>query len=544
MRDALEQLVELLGRRAAIAPGPERSGEAVRLKGHIEEFLLPRLADLDAPLVVVILGSTGSGKSSLFNALAGESLSEVGVLRPTTRVAQVLTRPGQPLPDVVATLDEQGLANVIERPLARRHLVLVDSPDIDSIEAANRALARRLLEAADLVVFVTTDTRYADEVPWALLKRAGERGVPLLTLINRLPNDRADADAVLADYRRLLTSHGLDTGEVAGVEFGELDQSGQALAGSAIAPVESALDHLVDDAAARRELIEQSVEAAVSAIPGQVARIVDAIEREAATRSDLVELVRRNYAVRSAEIAGRIDRGSFLRSEVLREWQDFVGASKVARVIAEGVGKAAATIRSFFQTGPSVSAGEVQEAALSDLTELVVSETDQAASSTASAWSQRPFGDEAVAEHPGLWAASTDLGERFENRLDHWAARIGSDIMEMGEQRRGLARAASLGVNVVGTGAILAVFVHTGGLTGAEVGIAAATAAINQALLDALFGEANVARFVENARSRLDEVIDEELSIDRQRFEEALAIDAASSELAAEMNATVERLAR
>jgi predicted GTPase len=86
MRDTLEQLVELLDRRAAIAPGPERSGEALRLKGHIEEFLLPRLADLDAPLVVVVLGSTGSGKSSLFNALAGESLSEVGVLRPTTRV--------------------------------------------------------------------------------------------------------------------------------------------------------------------------------------------------------------------------------------------------------------------------------------------------------------------------------------------------------------------------------------------------------------------------------------------------------------------------
>lgn len=543
MRDELLKLAALLGRRAETA-GPERSGDALRLKGHIEEFLLPRLSDLEAPLVVVILGSTGSGKSSLFNALAGENLSAVGVLRPTTRVAQVLARPGQPLPDVVATLRDQGLANVIERPSARRHLVIVDSPDFDSIEAANRALARRLLEAADLVVFVTTDTRYADEVPWELLRRAGERGVPLLTMINRLPNDPADRDAVVADYRRLLVSHGVDTGEVTGVEMGHLDVSGQAIARSAIAPVERALDHLVEDAAARRQLIEQSVEAALGAIPAQVARIVQTIETEAATRSDLIELARRNYQIHKAEIAGQIDRGSFLRSEVLREWQDFVGASKVARVIAEGVGKVAATIRSAFQSGPSVSPGEVQESALSDLTELVISETDQAASSTASAWSERPFGEEAIVSHPGLWAASADLGERFEKRLEGWAARIGSDIMEMGEQRRGLARAASLGVNVVGTGAILAVFVHTGGLTGAEVGIAAATAAINQALLDALFGEANVARFVEDARHRLDVIIEEELTADRQRFEQALSIDAASTELAAEMGATLERLGR
>ena len=78
-----------------------------------------------------------------------------------------------------------------------------------------------------------------------------------------------------------------------------------------------------------------------------------------------------------------------------------------------------------------------------------------------------------------------------------------SEIRVLGEQRKGWAQVASIGVNAVGTSAILAVFVHTGGLTGAEVGITAATAVVNQKLLEAIFGEANVAAFVSQARESL-----------------------------------------
>jgi len=56
--------------------------------------------------------------------------------------------------------------------------VVVDAPDFDSVELSNRALAVELLEAADLVIFVTTATRYADQVPWTILGRARQRGVP------------------------------------------------------------------------------------------------------------------------------------------------------------------------------------------------------------------------------------------------------------------------------------------------------------------------------------------------------------------------------
>ena len=91
-------------------------------------------------------------------------------------------------------------------PVIGRGLVLVDAPDFDSVELSNRALAVELLEAADLVVFVTTATRYADQVPWTILERARQRGVPLLAVLNRLPAEAEDADAVAADYAAMLAA--------------------------------------------------------------------------------------------------------------------------------------------------------------------------------------------------------------------------------------------------------------------------------------------------------------------------------------------------
>ena len=77
-------------------------------------------------------------------------------------------------------------------------------------------------------------------------------------------------------------------------------------------------------------------------------------------------------------------------------------------------------------------------------------------------------------------------------------------------------------MNAIGTSAVLAVFVHTGGLTGTEVGITAATAVVNQKLLEAIFGEANVAAFVGRARGDLRELLDRSFVDERGRFEAAL----------------------
>src|SRR6476469_1276473 len=188
LRALVERLDGLAARRLASRPRTDAALARARqladlLRGHIRV----RAASLDAPLVVLLVGPTGAGKSTIFNTIAGHAASPTGVLRPTTRVAVVLVHP-----DDRATLVEGAFAGIpadqlrfVEDADLEPGLAVVDAPDIDSLEHANRLLADRLVEAADLCCFVTTATRYADRVPWAVLERVEERGLPLLVIVNR-----------------------------------------------------------------------------------------------------------------------------------------------------------------------------------------------------------------------------------------------------------------------------------------------------------------------------------------------------------------------
>jgi energy-coupling factor transporter ATP-binding protein EcfA2 len=528
LTDALHDLAAALERRAAAAPGANRRARAERLQRHVVDFLLPRARDASAPLVVVILGSTGSGKSSLFNGLAGRALSPSGVLRPTTRRPLAVVHPDDAAADLLPGMVARGDVVLDADPNARRGLVLVDAPDFDSVELANRALAVELLEAADLVIFVTTATRYADQVPWSVLERARQRGVPLLAVLNRLPPEAGDAAAVAADYRHLLERGKLDDSgafgrlEVVPVSEGDLDPERDALAATAIAPIRDGLDRLTRDEVARRELARRGLAAALQGLPAAVEEVAREVDEERAAAMALLDVAERAYRERRRALADELSRGTFLRAEVLRQWQEFVGAGQVARILAQGIGRLVAGVRSLFSPGPPAPAIEVREAAFADLVALTVQHADAAARRTATTWIEDRYGAAALAEGAALWGASPKLGARLVGDLEEWAAGVGEQIRAMGEQRKGWAQVASIGVNAVGTSAILAVFVHTGGLTGAEVGITAATAVVNQKLLEAIFGEANVAAFVSQARDSLSAILDSAFADERGRYASAL----------------------
>ena len=526
--DALRDLASTLQRRAAAAPGPSRRARAERLQRHVVDYLLPRAQDASAPLIVVILGSTGSGKSSLFNGLAGRALSPSGVLRPTTRRPMAVVHPDDAAADMLPGMVARGALELTADPEARRGLVLVDAPDFDSVELANRDLAVELLEAADLVIFVTSATRYADQVPWSVLGRARQRGVPLLAVLNRLPPEAGDAAAVAADYRHLLERGKLDESgafghlEVVPVSEGELDGGRDALAAAAIAPIREALDRLTHDEVARRELARRSLAAALEGLPAAVEEVAQEVDEERAAAAALLEVAERAYRERRRALGDELSRGTFLRAEVLRQWQDFVGAGQVARILAQGIGRVVAGVRSLFRPGPPAPAIEVREAAFADLVALAVQHADAAARKTATTWVDDRYGAAALAEGAALWGASPKLAAQLTAALEAWADGVGEEIRTMGEQRKGWAQVASIGVNAVGTSAILAVFVHTGGLTGAEVGITAATAVVNQKLLEAIFGEANVAAFVSRARDSLGSILDSAFADERGRYASAL----------------------
>jgi energy-coupling factor transporter ATP-binding protein EcfA2 len=526
--DALRDLSSALGRRVSSAPGPNRAARAERLRRHVDDYLRPRARDAGAPLVVVVLGSTGSGKSSLFNALAGRDVSPSGILRPTTRRPVALAHPDDAGADLLPGLSERDALELVVDPTVGRGLVLVDAPDFDSVELANRALAVELLEAADLVVYVTTATRYADEVPWTILERARQRGVPLLAVLNRLPPEVDDADAIVADHAAMLQRGQLaDSGafgalEVVPVAEGALEPGRDALAADAIASIRDALARLTADEAARRKLARRSLEAALAGLPAAVEEVAREVDEERAAAAALLDIVERAYGERRRALGEELGRGTFMRAEVLRQWQDFVGAGQVARILAQGIGRLVAGVRSLLNPGPPAPAIEVREAAFADLVALTIQHADAAARRTATSWNEDRYGAAALGDDASLWGASPKLGDRLTSDLEAWAAGIGEQIRILGEQRKGWAQVASIGVNAVGTSAILAVFVHTGGLTGAEVGIAAATAVVNQKLLEAIFGEANVTAFVSGARERLGSILDAAFAEERDRYAGAL----------------------
>jgi GTP-binding protein EngB required for normal cell division len=159
--------------------------------------------------VVALAGATGSGKSTLFNALSGAEVSSPGIRRPTTGVAHA-TVWGEP---------QDRLLDWLQVPRRHRHppepaldgLVLLDLPDHDSVRLEHRLEVDRLVQLVDVLVWVLDPEKYADAAVHEryLVPLAGHAGV-LLVVLNQVDRlDPAAARACLADLRGLLDREGL-----------------------------------------------------------------------------------------------------------------------------------------------------------------------------------------------------------------------------------------------------------------------------------------------------------------------------------------------
>ena len=522
LRLLVDRLEELARRRLTLAPVAEAPrARAIQLRDHVTGHLRVRADSLDAPLLVLLLGPTGAGKSTLFNTIAGRAASPTGVLRPTTRIAVVLANP-----EDQATLRTGALAGVpgdrvrlTGDAAVPEGLALVDAPDIDSIEHANRELADRLVEAADLAIFVTTATRYADRVPWAVLDRVRERGLPLIVVVNRLPPAAADRDEVLTDVRRLFTEAGFETClEVVGVGEGSLAPDGESLDPATIAPITARIADLRGSREARRELAARALAGSLAGVVPLVERIADDVAHEAIDAGALRRGAGHAYERELAVLRDELRHGRFLRDEALRHWQSYVGADDITRIFSKGIGAVRGAIASIFRPSKAPVA-EVREATTDDLVSVARIHAAEAARRTATTWADEPRVAAAVGDRPDLWTVSDDFDRRLRQRLDDWIASIAADIAETGEGKRRLARGASVGVNAIGVGVMLATFIHTAGLTGTEVGIAAGTAFLNQKLLSALFGEAAMVELISRARARLEAALDATFAEERIRFQ-------------------------
>ncbi len=518
--------------------GEEARRERIELIDQIDDYLLPRLRRADAPLLAVLGGSTGAGKSTIANSIVGEAVTLAGVLRPTTRAPVLVCHPtdlswfentdgvlaGLPRSTGATAVGNVGLRLAPSEALSPG-LAILDAPDIDSVEVANHDLAAQLLGAADLWIFVTTAARYADAVPWEYLGLAQERSAALAIVINRIP--RESVDEVKHHFQSMLAERGLAGTSVFAIAEGELVED---RIGTELDPVRQWISSLASDAGERQALVRSTLDGALGSLPDRVERVAAALDEQSAQVDNLRQISERAYASAIADIDTELDRGTLLRGEVLDQWREFVGTGAFMSKLEAGVSKVRDTLRGLFSstTNPEEHvAGQLE----SNLLAVVRDAADRASFDTVAQWEQTPAGKFVLASaERGIDRAGTQLSGEIEHEMRSWEQYVLDLVREQSGDKVVIARVASTGINGVGVALMIAVFSQTGGITGGEAAVAGGTAAVSQALLTAIFGEQAIRDLARDARENLVERIEKLLDRDRERFVELLGQSAGDGE--------------
>ena len=535
-------------------PGAEAArAERIAILDQLNDYVLPRLRDIEAPALAVVGGSTGSGKSTIVNSLVGSTVSRPGVLRPTT-VAPVLVH--HPSAARWFTDDRvlSGLARVtggeahghaeiglVASAAIPEGIALVDAPDIDSVVDDNRALATQLLDAADLWVFVTTAARYADAVPWELLARAVRRGVEVALVLNRVP--RGAGPEVESHLAEMLRTEGLEAAPVFVVEEQALPD-GRIPSGD-LESLRRWIDELATDQEARTAMIRRTVASTAVEVSRRAEEVAAAVRDQEGAVEHLGRAVREYFADARQRLADDVRDGTVMRGEVLARWQDLVGTGDLLRTLQSGIGRWRDRITSALTGRPS-PADRFEGAIESGVQTLVRARIAEAVERTAAEWRAHPAG-EAVLRDAGddLRRPSPELDERSGRMVREWQGALLDLLREEGAAKRSTAKVLSYGINGAALVLMVVVFAHTGGLTGGEVAIAGGSSAAGQKLLEALIGDQAVRRLAARARddlhARTAELVEHEAArfrgaLDALRLEAGVAdsVHAAASLLRAE----------
>jgi energy-coupling factor transporter ATP-binding protein EcfA2 len=519
------------------------------LVAQADDYLLPRLRQMDAPVLMVVGGSTGAGKSTLVNSLVGTVVSPAGVLRPTTRAPVLACHPDdlrwfeddRILPHLARTTGGSpapGTLQLVTQPGLPTGLALLDSPDIDSVLAENRALANQLLTAADGWLFVTTALRYADAVPWEFLRAARDRGTALSVVLNRVPDD-AERE-VASHMSEMMRTQSLDADLLV---VPEVALEGGLLPPAALAPVRRWLDGLAADAQARSDLIRRTLGGALASLPARAGTVERAAAEQLAAAADLRAEIDLAYAGARREVEDALRSGSLLRGEVVERWYEVVGTGDVMKALQSRIGSARDKLKSIL-TGKPGADEELRVAVEHRLEAVVRAAGERAAERVSRAWNERPAGRALIGGTSELGRAAQRLRVDTEEQVREWQGYVMELVRTEGASKRTTARLASLGVNAAGLTVMLAVFAQTGGLTGAELVVAGGTSALGQKVLEALFGDQAVRELAAQARRDLVERADRLLRDDAARFDALVEEAATDAEGLARLHVAIDGVRR
>ncbi|MEU0333296.1 dynamin family protein [Streptomyces sp. NPDC006193] len=329
-----------------LAGAPRARANRDELLAQLDDYLVPRLREPEAPLLAVVGGSTGAGKSTLVNSIVGRRVSEAGVLRPTTRTPVLVCHPEdhhwfsgmRVLPDLTRVWvphqdpgddflhpggeDPGRVLRVETADTVPRGVALLDAPDVDSLMADNRVLAAELICAADIWIMVTTAARYADAVPWHLLRTAKEYDATLVTVLDRVPHQVVSE--VSRQYGALLTKAGL--GDVPRFTVPELPESAWGaglLPATAVAPLKSWLTHHAQDPAARQHAMARTAHGLLDSLRSRIPELASATAAQYAAALRLTGAVDSAYDREYERLRGRLQSGAVLAGDALKRWRAF-----------------------------------------------------------------------------------------------------------------------------------------------------------------------------------------------------------------------------
>ncbi|MEU8761062.1 dynamin family protein [Streptomyces sp. NPDC048659] len=433
-------------------PGAPRARQTrAELLAQLDDYLVPRLRDPGAPLLAVVGGSTGAGKSTLVNSLVGRRVSEAGVLRPTTRTPVLVCHPEdhhwfagmRVLPQLTRVWlpergeehprdghgghgahdghagrddhdepEEDNSLRVETAATLPRGLALLDAPDIDSLVVENRLLAAELICAADIWVMVTTASRYADAVPWHLLRTAKEYDATLVTVLDRVPHQVIGE--VSRQYEALLDKAGL--GDLPRFTIPELPESADGGSGllpdTAVAPLRGWLAHCAQDPAARQQAVGRTAAGVIDSLDARMPELAGAVAAQYAAAVRLGAAVEGAYGEQGGRLREQVRRGAVLAGDARTRWRGYPRDS---------------------------SADELLDALVESLAALVQCAVAAADERVRDAWRREPAaGALAPADRTG---PAKDAGERVAMTVRRWR-RVLEETVE--EEVRGMERPATV----------------------------------------------------------------------------------------------------
>ena len=380
------------------APGVEEARQERRkLLSQIDDYLLPRLRESGAPILVALVGSTGAGKSTLVNSIVGSHVSMTGIRRPTTNSPVLACHPDDVgwfaenvfLPTVprvrqegLARSGKDGLLVLAANEGMPKGVALLDTPDIDSVVQAHREFAHQFLDASDLWLFMTTASRYADATVWELLQHARDRGAALAIVLSRVPP--AAGEEVVGHFHAMLEANGI-TGNQRFVIPETVLIDGK-LPPEICAPVREWLAQTAAQPDRRVAVLTRTMSGVLDTFRIRVPALAAQVEDQVTVRTGLSGAVTGAYQAGLDEIDRTMRDGTLMSGEVLARWQDFAGAGDLLRTLQSRRGS-----RQHRHRAPA-RAQALKLAARTAIESLITSVGDRAAENCLARWREDPAG--------------------------------------------------------------------------------------------------------------------------------------------------------